>query len=229
MPIANHDLEMLRQALFLAGLGEGELERFAAETPVVALRAGEVLFHQGDAATAFYFILEGWVALQREGAEGERTTIHLVGPGDSFAEAVIARAATYPVTAEAATRLRAARIDTARFRHLIAQSPELALSIIAAMFGKLRRLVDRIEQDQEWSPKRRVAAFLHRMCTARTGSCAFELPVEQRYIAARLSMSPATFSRALAELAAVGVDARRRKIVVSDVARLARFVAEEDC
>lgn len=222
------DLEMLRGALFLTGLCEDDLQKFAAETPIVTLTAGQILFHQDDPATAFYFVIEGWVAIFREGAEGERTAIHLVGPGDSFAEAVLAPATRYPVTAEAATDMRAARIETARFRGLILQSPELALSIIAAVFGKLRRLVMRIEQDQEWPPQRRVAAFLHRICGDKDGACQFELPVEQRYIAARLSMSPETLSRALGDLAAVGVEAKRRRIIVRDVARLARFVNQTE-
>ncbi|WBT39322.1 MULTISPECIES: Crp/Fnr family transcriptional regulator [Hyphomicrobium] len=224
----SHDLEMLRGALFLSGLSESDFKKFAAETPIVTLSAGEILFHQGDVATAFYFVLDGWAALFREGSDGERTAIHLIGPGESFAEAVLAREAHYPVSAEAATDLRLARIDTARFRALILQSPELSLSIIAAVFGKLRRLVARIEQDQEWSPQRRVAAFLHKICGDNDGICRFELPVEQRYIAARLSMTPATLSRALSELAAIGVEAKRRRIVVSDVSRLARFVNQDE-
>lgn len=223
-----HDLEMLRGALFLTGLPEAELLKFASETPILKLAAGQILFHQGDPATAFYFVLDGWAAIFREGADGERTAIHLAGPGESFAEAMLAREARYPVTGEAATDLRVARIETARFRSLIMQSPELALSIIAAMFGKLRRLVARIEQDQEWPPQRRVAAFLHRICAGKDGACRFELPIEQRYIAARLSMTPATLSRALSDLAAVGVEARRRRIVVQDVARLARFVNQSE-
>ena len=222
------DLEMLRGALFLAGLPEKDFRKFASETPIVALAAGQILFHQDDPATAFYFILDGWTAMFREGADGERTAIHLVGPGESFAEAVLAREARYPVSAEAATDLRVVRIDTAHFRNLILQSPELSLSIIAAVFAKLRRLVARIEQDQEWSPQRRVAAFLRKICGTSDGICRFELPVEQRYIAARLSMTPETLSRALAELASIGVEAKRRRIVVSDVERLTRFVNQDE-
>jgi CRP-like cAMP-binding protein len=227
MAIDRRDLEMLRSALFLTGLPESDFQRFASETPIMTLTTGDILFNQDDPAIAFYFILDGWVAMFREGSDGERTAIHLVGPGDSFAEAVLAREARYPVSAEAASDLRVARIDTARFRNLIMQSPELSLSIIAAVFTKLRRLVSRIEQDQGWSPQRRVAAFLYRICGADNGACRFELPVGQRYIAARLSMSPETLSRALGELSAIGVEAKRRRIVVRDISRLARFVDHE--
>ncbi|MDQ8698240.1 Crp/Fnr family transcriptional regulator [Hyphomicrobium sp. LHD-15] len=223
MAIDRRDLEMLRSALFLSGLPESDFQRFASETPTMTLTTGSILFNQGDPAVAFYFILDGWVAVFREGSDGERTAIHLVGPGDSFAEAMLARDARYPASAEAATDLRVARIDTARFRNLILQSPELSLSIIAAVFRKLRHLVSRIEQDQEWSPQRRVAAFLYRICGDNGGSCHFELPVGQRYIAARLSMSPETLSRALSELSSIGVEARRRRIVVKDIGKLARF------
>ncbi len=226
--VVGRDLEMLRNALFLCGAPDEAIQQFAARTPIMTFSSGEIVFNQDDPATAFYFVLEGWAVVFREGPDGGRTAIHLVEPGESFAEAVLAREARYPASAEAATDLRVARIDTTRFRDLILESPELALSILAAVFCKMRSLVKRIEQDQEWSPQRRVAAFLHRICGNKDGICRFELPVEQRYIAARLSMTPATLSRALSELAAVGVEARRRKIVVSDVGRLARFVNREE-
>ncbi|HEX7074827.1 MAG TPA: Crp/Fnr family transcriptional regulator [Hyphomicrobiaceae bacterium] len=221
------DVLKLRRAPFLAGLGAEELDAFASSLEVATLSAGQTLFSQGDPATAFYFVLDGWVALFRDGPEGERTAIHLVGPGESFAEALLAHEARYPVTAEAAADLRVAVISIARFRSLITQSPELALSIISAVLVKLRALVSRIEQDQEWPPQRRIAAFLYRTCMANGGACQFELPVEQRYIAARLSMTPATLSRALSDLAAIGVEARRRKVVITDVGRLARFVNQD--
>ncbi len=228
MIMDHRDVEKLRRAPFLAGLDAEELKAFAASIEVVTLSAGQTLFNQGDRATAFYFILDGWVALFRYGPDGERTTIHLVGPGESFAEAMLAREARYPVAAEAAADLRVAVISIARFRTLIAQSPELALSIIAAVLMKLRTLVCRIEQDQEWPPQRRVAAFLHRICVANGGIRQFELPVEQRYIAARLSMTPATLSRALGDLAAIGVEAKRRKVTIADVGRLAQFVNQDE-
>lgn len=226
MSVVGADLEKLRGALFLAGLNEGEFKRFARETAILSVRPGDVLFREGDAAHAFYFVLDGWAALFREHENGERTAVHLVGPLESFAEAVIARGARYPVSAEAATDLRVARIETERFRDLMTRSPDLALSIVAAIYGKLRRLVERIEQDRGWSPQRRVAAFLYMFSGAESGSCHFELPVEQRYVAARLSMTPTTFSRALSGLASIGIHARRRKIVVSDVGRLRRFAQD---
>lgn len=60
------------------------------------------------------------------------------------------------------------------------------------------------------------------------GVCQFELPVEQRYVATRLSMIPATLSRALSDLAATGVEARRRKVMIADLTALARFVNEDE-
>jgi hypothetical protein len=41
-------------------------------------------------------------------------------------------------------------------------------------------------------------------------------------------MTPATLSRALSDLAAVGVEARRRKIMITAVSRLARFANPDE-
>jgi hypothetical protein len=65
------------------------------------------------------------------------------------------------------------------------------------------------------------------MCCSGESACRFELPIEQQLIAARLSMTPWTFSRELARLGEFGVEARRGQIVVRDTDRLARFVIGE--
>jgi CRP/FNR family transcriptional regulator, dissimilatory nitrate respiration regulator len=221
------DQHVLRQCRLFAGLAPNEFERLTRDYRVLALSAGRALFEQGSPADAFFVVLEGWVVLFRDQANGNRVVIHLFGPGDSFAEALILPHATYPASAEAACPLRVARFETKAFRTSIMHSPGLALAVIAGTFKQLHALVDRIEHSSEWSPRRRVGAFLLKMCCSNEATCRFELPVEQRLIAARLSMTPSTFSRTLAKLRTLGVEARRGQILIQDVQRLARFVAGE--
>lgn len=220
------DQRVLRQSRLFAGLANDEFELLTRDHRVLTLDAGQVLFEQGAPADVFFVVLEGWVVLFRDQANGNRVVIHLFGPGDSFAEALILPDVTYPASAEAASPLRVARFDTRAFRTFITASPGLALAVIAGTFKQLHTLVDRIEHSSEWSPRRRVAAFLLKMCRSDEAPCRFELPVEQRLIAARLSMTPSTFSRTLAKLGTLGVEAKRGQIVIHDVRRLARFVTE---
>jgi len=222
------DERTLRACRLFAALDENDFNLLTRSHRVLELAAGQPLFHQGAPADAFFVVLEGWVALFRDQANGNRVVIHLFGPGESFAEALLsADDVLYPVSAEAASHLRVARFDIKTVRDHITQNPRLALAVIAAIFKQLRGLVDQIEHHSEWSPRRRIASFLLRMCRSEDDTCRFELPVEQQLIAARLSMTPWTFSRELGRLAELGVEARRGQIVLHDTARLARFVADD--
>jgi CRP-like cAMP-binding protein len=228
MNLKPSDERTLRKCRLFAALDENDFKLLTQSHRTLELTAGQPLFHQGTPAEAFFVILEGWVVIFRDQANGNRVVIHLFGPGDSFAEALLsADDVLYPVSAEAASRSRVARFDIKTFRDHIAQSPRLALAVIAAVFKQLRGLVDQIEHHSEWSPRRRIAGFLLRMCRSEGGACRFELPLEQQLIAARLSMTPWTFSRELNRLGALGVEARRGQIVIHDAARLERFVSGE--
>ena len=229
MSLTEADRRTLRECRLFTALDEDDFNLLAQHHRVVELASGQPLFHQDAPAEAFFVVLEGWIVLFRDQANGNRVVIHLFGPGESFAEALIsADDVLYPVSAEAASQLRVVRFDIKTFRDHIAQSPRLALAVIAAVFKQLRGLVDQIEHHSEWSPRRRIAGFLLRMCRREGGPSRFELPVEQQLIAARLSMTPWTFSRELGRLGAFGVEARRGQIVIHDTARLAQFVAGED-
>lgn len=217
----------LRQASIFAELDDGVFATLAGNARVLTWNKGETLFHQGDPATAFFVVRDGWVTLLRDTSDGVRTLIKLIGPGESFAEALIGAGARYPVTAEAATPLSAARFDCARFRTLLTDNPDLALSIVAATFRQMQRLIDQIEGLKSWSVERRVADMMLQMYQSLGApGGGFILPVEQTLIAARLSITPSTLSRTLRKLAPLGVAADRGRIVLRDPARLAAFVED---
>jgi CRP-like cAMP-binding protein len=217
------DLKRLEHVKFLTGVDERERDLLLEVSRVRHFTFGQSIFQLGDPADAFFIVLSGWAVLFREQLNGERTVIHLFGPGDSLAEALILPGSQYPASAEAASELRVLRVPTARFRKLIEDRPQLALSIISATFKHLKNLVDRVERDNGWSVERRTATFLLSLCAdhgPESGPCQIELPVEQQLLAAHLSMTPATFSRALRRLSAVGVEARRGRVVIHHPSRL---------
>ena len=83
MALRESDIKTLRSAKFLAALKEKDLQSIAAHASVSTLEPGQALFHEGEPANAFYVVLEGWATLCRDHTNGERTVIHLVGPGES--------------------------------------------------------------------------------------------------------------------------------------------------
>lgn len=228
MSLHPSDIAVLKRARVLEALGPDTAENLVAISRPVVLTAGAMLFQQGDPADAFYVVLDGWLALARDDENGNRSVIDLVGKGESFAEAMIAPRSVYPVGAQAASDVRLARFDTEAVRAMFVANPELPLAIISSLLSHLHRLILRVERDSSWSTHRRVAGFLVSLCKDEEGRSSFDLPVEQQLIAARLSMTPTTFSRTLADLSRLGVSGHRGRIVVEDARRLSRFARGEE-
>lgn len=221
----SRDWQILRQTAIFAGLGEADIAAIMERPRVVTRVKGRNLFRWGDPAKAFFIVLSGWVQLYREDTRGERTVIHVFGPGESFAEVLIGAGSTYPANADTVTDARLVCIDTEEFRTRLALNPRLGLALISANFRLLKSFVDQIESGRSWTPARRLAQFLLRFAETGENGTLVSLPYERGLVAARLGMSAPTFSRVLASLADLGVGADRTVIRIDDLARLMAFVA----
>ncbi len=185
---------------------------------------GELLFQQGDPATCCFLVLDGWVKLYRQTADGDEVVVSLFTAGESFAEAMMFRGGRYPATAEAVTSVRLLHIDGQLLRDAILRDPQLSFDMLAASSLHLRRLVEQVEQLKAQSAPKRIASFLLSLTAARRGPARIELPYEKLLIANRLGMKPESFSRALRQLRAVGVFVEREFVRIDDVGRLSGFV-----
>lgn len=228
MSLSLDDWSRLRGSRLFASLPDDDFRSIIGAPREEHLSEGRTLFLQGNPATYFYVVLEGWIVLTRRQPDGERAVVKLVGPGESFAEALIIQGARYPVSSEAATAARVARFETATFRTHVATSPRVALAIISACYRQLHELVEQIEHVKTWSARRRLACFILHSTTATEGATTIELPVDWTLVAARLGMTASTLSRTLGMLAPLGITTESRLIKVADLAVLAAFVDKQD-
>lgn len=224
--IEPEDVEKIRRSSLFSTLSEEDFRRTLSATRCEMWRKGQPLFFEGDVAKAFYIILEGWVLLVRDKRDGSRTVIKLLGPGESFAEVLIAENQRYPVSAEAASELRVARFDCAAFRAKIMDNPALGLAMIAATFRHMHRLLDQLDHLKSWPAEKRVAKMLLDLCGGGDEPCEFTLPVDQALIAARLAVTPHTMSRILRKLLKCGVVAKYGRITIKNKSHLSQFVNE---
>ena len=185
---------------------------------------GTMLFHQGEPATAFFIILDGWVKIYRTTPDGLEVVLHVFKRGETFAEAAMFLGGRYPASAETVAPSRLLKIDGEVFRARIRERPELAMSMLASASYQLKMLVEQIEQIKVRSAPQRIADFMIRIAPAREGPVVLELPFEKSLLANRLGMKPESFSRALARLRAHGVTVDREIVKIADVGRLVSFV-----
>jgi CRP-like cAMP-binding protein len=189
---------------------------------------GSLLFQQGEPATSFFVVLDGWVKLFRITPDGNEAVVGVFRRGETFAEAAIFLGGRYPVSAEVVTNARLLSVDGETLRRRIREQPDLALSMLASSSYHLKALVEQIEQIKLLSAPQRLADFLVRLCPVREGGCTIELPYEKALIANRLGMKPESLSRSLAKLRPLGVSVDREQVSIVDVKLLVRFVESSD-
>lgn len=185
---------------------------------------GHLLFLQGDPAPCFFLVLEGWVTVYRDTPDGDHTVIHVVRPGETFAEPAALNLGIYPASAEAATDCKVLEISATTLKKLLTEDPSIALRVIGQLSQRLRFMVTELERFHVKSAPQRLACFLVELSPHGAPRAEVVLPFDKTLIAARLGMKPESLSRALARLRKYGVRANRgHNVELSDLPLLRDF------
>jgi CRP-like cAMP-binding protein len=176
-----------------------------------ALRAGGLVFRQGEAACHVFFLRHGRIVLNRFGPDGEQAVIHTARGGEFFAEAA-AHAGHYHCTAEAADDSVVEAIDSAGLRRRLAEDPGFAVQWSRILSRQLRQARTRLER---LSLRRASERLRHLLLTEGHGSPpAFTLDGTLRELAAELGLSHESLYRTMAALERDGVLERRSRQLI---------------
>lgn len=222
------DLDVAAKALMVSQLQRHELRELLADAVVREVERGTVLFIQGDDCDRFYFVLEGWVRLFRQTADGSEVTIALFTKGESLAEAAMLAGGRFPVSGVAADQSRLLVVPRSSFLRQIEANPALCRSLMASLSVRLHGFVKQIEQISYRSTVERLAAFLLRLTDVEQGPARITLPMDKTLVAARLGMQPESLSRSFAKLRRHGVETTGGDVHVRDVAVLRALVLDRD-
>lgn len=214
--------DTLRRHLLFSRLDDAQLARVAHAAVRVHLDENENLFEQGSEARRFYLVLSGQIKLFRLSAGGTEKIIEIVTPGHTFAEALMfLDRPAYPVSA---TALQAADLISVRaqeFAAVLRESTDTCFLIMGDMSQRLRGLVQEIDELTLQSATCRVASYLLNQTQERDNALVLEVP--KQVLAARLSVTPETFSRILRRLTDQGIIQVDRDVVtVEDRPALSR-------
>lgn len=201
------------------------LARLAAATRLKAFARGALALRAGDPCEAFYVNLGQPIKLFVLAANGNEKVIELIGPGQSFAEALMFLGRPSPVNAQALGDTQLLVLPRVAVLDAMAADQRLALRMLAGLSRRLHGLVSDVQAYALQSGVQRVIGYLLRDADGEGGT-SVELPVSKATIASRLSLTPEYFSRVLRELEEAGlirVDGRR--IQIASVERLAAYPA----
>ncbi|MFP3941458.1 MAG: Crp/Fnr family transcriptional regulator [Thermoanaerobaculia bacterium] len=210
---------------FLAAVAPADREALAERAAVRELPRRDVLFRQGEPATALYFALEGRIKLTQLTADGQEVIVRYVGPGEVFAGVALLGGTSYPVTAEAAQDSRVLAWPAAEVQEVAASTPSLALATTRVISERMREVQDRFRELATERVARRVARSLLRLARQagrRTeDGVLIDMPLSRQDLAEMNGTTLYTVSRLLSEWEGQGiVDAGRQRVVVREPHRL---------
>ncbi len=225
-----------------------ELERLAAGCRLRRLGRGDPVFRVGEPCEEFHVTVMGQVKLYAISPAGQEKVIELIGPGNSFAEALMFTGKPYIINAQALTDTLLLSVGKAVVFGEIERDPRFAMRMLAGISRRLHGLVHDVQAYALHSGVQRVIGYLLRDlpddlpdsvaapldaaagCTTlcqehgRGRELRVSLPVSKATIASRLSLTPEYFSRVLHELEAAGlITIDKREIRIPDTERLARY------
>jgi len=230
-PDRSRELRLLKEAPLLAGLTETERRTMLGTADVRTVDAGEVLFHQGDAATSFYLVTDGRLKLTQVSPEGEELVVRFIASGQPLAAISLLPGRTYPVTARAAVESRLLRWTRPRLERLTREVPVLMRVAGEAMADHMVEVTGRLREVSTERVAQRLARALLRLAD-QVGrpveeGVLLDVPLSRQDLAEMTGTTLYTVSRQLSKWESEGwVVTGRERVVLRDRERLAAVSGE---
>jgi len=217
----------LRNLPLFRELAEAEIDRVAAGTRELRLQRSDILFQKGDPAHGFHVVVYGQVKLLFITPQGDEKVIEIMGPGQSFGEAVMFMDKPYPVTAQALVDSMLLHVAREVVFEEIDRDPKFAHRMIAGLSMRLHHLISDVEAYSLRSATQRVIGYLLRPDHEHDdsgGQTQVTLPASKSVIASRLNITPEHFSRILHEMTeAQLIEVAGRSVIILDMEKLSSF------
>ncbi len=139
----------------------------------------------------FYVVVHGQIKLAFSSPQGNEKVVSIVGPGQSFGEAVMFMEKPCPVFAQALEDTRLLYIAKQGIFAAIDHDSAFARRMLAGLRMRLHGLIQDVENYSLHSSTERVIGFLLQLAGAPTnGPIDIELPASKHIIASRLNLTP---------------------------------------
>ena len=207
-------------------LSPDELHDVAAGSKLRRPARGEVVFRAGDPCNEFYVIVTGQVKLYMLSPSGQEKVVEVMGPGQSFGEAIMFTEQPYFMNAQALTDGMLLSVSKETVLAEIVHDHKFALRMLAGLSRKMHGLVRDVEANALHTGRQRVIRYLLNEPALDSGDAddlhTVSLPASKATISSRLSLTPEYFSRVLHEFEAQGlIKVDGREIRILDARRMA--------
>jgi CRP/FNR family transcriptional regulator, cyclic AMP receptor protein len=217
----NDRTPFIRSVSFCADLPASVITALSAVAMPLQRPAGAFIQFEGDPADAMYLVIRGRVKIARTSASGREQVLNVIGAGGHFNTVPMFDGGTCPANAQAIDDVALLALPRDQLRRVVEDHPALALALLKEFTGRLRHLVDLVDDLALHSVQGRLAGLLlEQAASAERGAPA--APLTQAEMAARLGTVREMVGRALKTFEALGLlRLDRGMIVLLDRAGLA--------
>jgi len=208
-------------------LNVAQIDSVASGARICQLPKGEFLFRQGDESHGFFVVVGGQIKLAFASTRGNEKVVEIIGPRQSFGEAVMFMGRPYPVFAQALADTLVLHIARQTVFDLLATDTTFARAMLAGLSRRLHSLIEDVESYSLRSGLQRVIGYLLQQCAdqeKREDEPSVTLPISKQVLASRLNLTPETLSRVLHDLTQANlISVQGRQITIHGLKRLRDF------
>jgi len=208
-------MAQLQTVPMLQGLAAASLAQLAARAIRRDYVPGALIFLEGDAAPAFYYVESGWVKIVKMSPEGREQILYVWGPGEIFGGVGVFVNRPAPATAIALEATTLWVLPSETIRRMFTTDPTLALPVLDFMATRISELVELVADLSLHTVTARLARLL--LEQAQDDLIQRRSWATQAEMAARLGTVPDVLSRALRTLVEAGlIQVQRHQIQILD-------------
>jgi len=202
-----------------------QLDTVAGDTQSLTVQRGDIIFNRGAPTNGLYLLARGQVKLAVTAPQGTEKIIGLIGPGESFGEAIIfLDRPFYPVYAQATVESHLLLVSKHIIFDLLKRDNTVARKMLAGLSVRNHQLIQDIESVSLFTSTQRLIGYVLQTSTENADTKQITLPASKSNIASLLNLTPETLSRIMLKLQQSGlIEVRGKEISIRDMARLKRF------
>lgn len=208
---------MLQKIPLFSGLSDEDLALIEQRAISRSYPKGSMVIREGEEAVSLYVISSGAVKVFMDNEEGKEIILNMLGPGEHFGELALIdeRPRSASVMTTEASRFMV--ITKQQFREILAQNPDLAISIIRQLSARVRLLSDNVKSLALLDVYGRLAKTLLNMAVEKDGKLVIEKKLTQQDIANHIGASREMVARILKDLETGGyITVTKKQILINE-------------
>lgn len=214
--------EILERCRWFARVDARGFQRLVAMARRVEFDKGEIIFRQRQPCPGMFVVGTGLVRVFKVAASGKEHVLHMVGPGNTFAEVAAIGRFPCPANAEASAPTQCALLPQEPLVRLLEEDHSLCMGLLLSLSVWVRQLVDLLEDVVLRDAVGRLARYLLETSAGAAGPV--DLPMLKKHVASHLNLTSETLSRSIRRLVEAGLIAepQSNRVCILDRLRLQR-------